>query len=87
MDYFIVLLIAVGGALLFLCCMREGQRNLEAQVGFSPGPDTTDAEFCELMPDVAPEIALKVREICTEVSGWEPEEIHPQTRLVEFELW
>ena len=87
MECLIVLLVSVVGALLFLHCIRESRRNLEARVGFSPQPEISDAEFCELMPGVDPEIAIKVREICSDVSGWDREEIHPQTRIVEFELW
>ena len=49
-------------------------------------PDTTDEEFCGLMPNVPPEVALKVRQILVDATGWDQEEIHPDTRLIEFEL-
>lgn len=57
------------------------------QVGFSPQPCLSDEEFCALLPDVPEEVALKVRGILVDATGWDREEIHPNTRLVEFELW
>ena len=87
MDILFFVLIVTAGAFLFLLCMRESQRNIEARVGFSPQPEISDAEFCQSIPDVAPDTALKVREICSDATGWEREEIHPNTKLVEFELW
>ena len=64
-----------------LCCYLEHckEDRFEAQ------PCISDEEFCKLMPEVDPQIALKVREILCDVSGWDSNEIHPETRLVEFE--
>lgn len=44
-------------------------------------------EYCKLMPDVPEEVALKVRDVLVDVSGWDRDEIHPDTRIVEFDLW
>ncbi|WP_146462629.1 hypothetical protein [Rubripirellula tenax] len=60
---------------------------MEKQVGFSPQPCITDDEFCALISDVPDEVALKVRDVLTDATGWDREEIHPRTRLVEFDLW
>lgn len=85
--FFFLLLIGIGAGSLFVMCMRESQRAIEGQVGFAPQPSTTDDEFCKMMPDIPPEIALEVRQICADVSGWDRDEIHPNTRLIEFDLW
>ena len=87
MDVGILILVALALAILFVRCVREPVRDLEEQVGFSAQPEISDSEYCELIPNVDPEIALKVREVCAEVSGWDQDEIHPDTRIVEFELW
>ena len=47
-------------------------------------PCVTDDEFCELIPDVSRDVASTVRGVMADASGWDREEIHPETRLVEF---
>ena len=83
----VIVLLAAMAVVIVVACLRESRRALESQLGLTKQPATSDAEFCELMPEIDPELALKVRNICSDVSGWDPDEIHPQTRLVEFEIW
>lgn len=45
-----------------------------------------DEEFCELIDGVDADLALKVRDVLVDATGWEKEEIHPGTRLIEFEF-
>lgn len=87
MGIIFVPIVAVCLAVLFMSCLRESRRTLEQQVGFVAQPEISDDEFCQLLPDVDPAVALKVREICADVAGWEREEVHPDTRIIEFELW
>lgn len=49
-------------------------------------PILTDEEFVALMPDVDANVALTIRQILVDVSGWDQDEIHPETRLADFEL-
>lgn len=81
------LLVTIAAIVLVIVLVRCSQHALEARVGFSPQPCITDEEYCRLMPDVSNEVALKVRAILSDATGWDCEEIHPKTRLVEFELW
>ena len=87
MNLIFVILVAIGTAMLFMHCVRESGRQMEEQVGFTAQQEISDEEFCELMPEVDPNVALKVRQVCADVSGWDNDEIHPNTRLIEFELW
>ena len=48
-------------------------------------PCVSDEEFCALMPEISEEVALKVRELLCAASGWDRDEIHPNTRIVEFD--
>ena len=82
----IYLLMALLLYCLVLCSIRE-QRAIEARVGFSPQPCISDDDFCAGIPDVPPELALQVRDVLVDATGWDRDEIHPSTRLVEFELW
>lgn len=45
----------------------------------------TDDDFLEQMPHVSPKIALRVRETIAEATGMLPEEITPQTRLMDLD--
>lgn len=58
-----------------------------ASCGFSAQDSTSDDEFCALLPDVPRDIALEVREVLVDATGWGRDEIHPNTRIVEFDLW
>ncbi len=51
-----------------------------------PQPCLSDDEFCRLLGDVSPDVALRVRGVLTDATGWDRDEIHPQTRLIEFEI-
>ena len=83
----VTVLVFIGtAALVFWWCIHD-QLGLEKRLGFSKQPCTTDAEFCALMPDIPDDIALKVRGALADAASWDREEIHPNTRLVEFELW
>jgi len=53
---------------------------------FSAQPSISDEEYCALMPGISREVALGVRDVLVDASGWDREEIHPKTRLIEFEL-
>jgi len=87
MNFVIIILVAIAGLFLFYHCFNSTQKGLEARLGFSPQSEISDAEFCAMMPDIDPQIALKVRDVCADVASWNREAIHPHTRLVEFELW
>lgn len=50
-------------------------------------PSISDAEYCALMPEISEEVALKVREVLCDATGWDREEIHPNTRIVEFDYY
>lgn len=70
--------------LIVLCvCQHSSQSEIE----FEPQPCVTDEEFCELMPEISPDIALRVRAVIADSTGWDREEIHPGTKIIEFELW
>ncbi|MEM8671503.1 MAG: hypothetical protein AAGG48_28545 [Planctomycetota bacterium] len=84
MAYLFLIAAAFCFALLFVACERNAR---ERRVGFSSQPCISDEEFCALIPDVPLDVALKVRDVLVDVTGWDREEIHPDTRLVEFELW
>lgn len=48
-------------------------------------PDPSDAEFlASLSSDSSPEVALRVRRIISSVSGWDVDEISPDTILAEL---
>lgn len=84
------ILLAVFIAYLTMCitmCIVEEKRMQRMRHEISPQDSVTDERYCKLMPGVPEEIALKVRDVMVEVSGWDRDEIHPDTRIVEFELW
>jgi hypothetical protein len=72
--------------LFIKCCVTE-QSRLEQRFGFSKQDDVSETDYCELMNDIPKETALTVRGVLADVTGWEPEEIHPQTKIIEFEIW
>ena len=72
---------------LVMRCVIETSKEIQSAAGISPQPLITDQEFCELMPHVSKDVAMKVRGIMADVSGWEREEIHPDTKIIEFESW
>lgn len=48
-------------------------------------PDQTDGEYMAQMPsDVSDVVALEVRSILVDASGFEPDEIWPDTKLAEL---
>ena len=86
MQFLAVLLIATSVLVLFTLCLSYTQSIEEKAIGFVAQPEISDSEFCDLLPEVDPTVALRVRQICSDVSGWDRDEIHPYTRLIEFEL-
>ena len=84
MEFVLLLAFVVSVAILFVFCAR---RAAEARAGFSRQPCISDQEYCALMPDVPDEVALRVRAVLVDATGWDSDEIHPDTKLVEFELW
>ena len=84
MAIILLLVLALAVAILLTACLRQAAAE---QVEFSKQPCLTDEEFCALMPDVPDHVALGVREALADATGWDREEIHPKTRLIEFDLW
>ena len=82
-----IVVLIVGAAFAIILCAIETQKRLEDRVGFAPQPSIADDEFCETLSDVPEDVALKVRRVLADSVGWDKEEIHPNTRLIEFELW
>lgn len=78
-----ILVIVVCIAALFAACMLQKSGAPDC---FSAQPSISDEEYCALMPGVSREVALGVRDVLVDASGWDRDEIHPKTRLVEFEL-
>ena len=70
-------------SVLVVVCVRK---TTEARVGITKQPCVSDEEFCELLPEVPDEVALRVRDVLVDATGWDSDEIHPDTKLVEFEL-
>ena len=64
--------------LLVLCCVCFRER-------VSSEKQCSEEEFLRLMPDdISPETALVVRNILSDVSGWDVDEIWPHTTLVDI---
>ena len=61
--------------------MNELRQRIQKQ------PTIPDQEFCALIPEVHPDVCLTVRRIVSETTGWDQDEIHPDTKLIEFDLW
>lgn len=74
-----LVIVAVILLFVFNCLLSK------AVPSIAPQEFVSDEEFCRLMPDVPENTALKVREILVDATGWERDEIHPHTKLVEFE--
>ena len=51
-----------------------------------PQPFISDEDFCRLVPEVPEDVALKVRQVLVDATGWDRDEIHPKTKLAEFEM-
>ena len=81
MAYLLIFIVAVFLAIMCAACGTSS----EPPVSVSPQPSISDEEFCALMPDVRRDVALKVRDILADATGWDRDEIHPKTRLAEFE--
>ena len=78
-SIFVLMIVIV----IFQCLRSSTQKYAD----FTPQPEVNDEQFCALMPEVSEDVAMKVRDVLTDVSGWDREEIHPQTRIAEFEMW
>ena len=68
-------------------CALDSRIAWQVHSDISPQPSVSDEEFCQLMPDVSQDVAMGVRDVLVDVSGWDREEIHPDTRIIEFDLW
>ena len=68
-------------AMLILCAVSARFENQ-----FDPQPCISDDEFCKLIREVPDSVCMQVRDILVDVSGWDREEIHPDTKLIEFEV-
>ena len=84
MTWIAVAVVAILVAVLLVCCAFSEPPGMEE---IEPQPCVTDREFCCLLPEVSDEVCMKVRDVLVDVSGWDREEIHPETRLIEFETW
>lgn len=79
----------LGAVLLILivivyCALRDVRRSRAAYV--ARFPPLTNAEFLAgISPGVRPDVALKVRQVLSDVYGVEPATIHPQATLIEIE--
>ena len=73
-------------ASLIACCLLSVLSERQSLAEIEPQPSVSDEEFCELLPEVPREVSMKVRSVMVDVSGWDREEIHPNTRIIELEL-
>jgi hypothetical protein len=79
----IVLAVGVFAALLINCLIVKPL----IHPPIAPQEFVDDDEYCRLMPEIPRDTALRVREGLVDATGWDREEIHPQTKLIEFEYW
>ena len=85
---YLILWIVIGIAISLIIgrCIVESQLADYEKLGIEPQPMLSDDEYLALLSDIPPEIALGVRDALVDATGWDREEIHPETRLIEFEL-
>lgn len=65
-----ITLVALAIWLCVKCFELENQR-LEDHYGFSKQSNISETEYCDLMPNISRNTALKVREILIDTTGWE----------------
>ena len=75
------------GWMLAMCAFAIRRGLVQAQHDIISQPCVSDEEFCKLMPEISKEVAMGVRSVLVDVSGWDREEIHPETRIIEFDSW
>ncbi len=87
--FLLILLTGLVAVVIFVCyaTVKAEMYMDELRNQISKQPTISDQEFCELIPEVHPEVSLTVRRIVSETTGWDQNEVHPDTKLIEFDLW
>ena len=72
-------------ALLFWLLVQMGPTALPYEHRLAQQAHASDDQFLARMPpDVSDEVALRVRRMLADVSGFQPDEIWPESRLVDL---